>query len=273
MSGLCDLGLYAVLAVVRAGGGDFGAGVCRQGRSGIGWLRPQALFGIEGMDPLLHAMFWSLALNTTAFALGRCFTFPTRWSGFRARPLSTSSTPRRRPSAWAGAHGQAEPEELLVMAQRILGDEAALALFEAAGARRRARPGFCPIRRPAFIGELERRLAGSVGAATAHAMISQLVGRAAVSVEDLMAVANETAQIMEYSARLEAQQDELTRTARQLREANEKLTQLSVQKDAFLSQISHELRTPMTSIRAFSEILMEGDLPPEMVANYGRHHP
>jgi signal transduction histidine kinase len=69
---------------------------------------------------------------------------------------------------------------------------------------------------------------------------------------------------------LETQREELTRTARQLRDANEKLTQLSVQKDSFLSQISHELRTPMTSIRAFSEILTEGDLPPEQVANYGR---
>ncbi len=85
-----------------------------------------------------------------------------------------------------------------------------------------------------------------------------------------MAVANETAQIMEYSARLEAQSDELSRTARQLREANEKLTRLSVQKDAFLSQISHELRTPMTSIRAFSEILMEGDMPPEVAARHAR---
>jgi signal transduction histidine kinase len=91
-----------------------------------------------------------------------------------------------------------------------------------------------------------------------------------VSVEDLMAVANETAQIMEYSARLEAQQAELTRTARQLREANEKLTQLSVQKDAFLSQISHELRTPMTSIRAFSEIMMDDEVPPELSSRYAR---
>jgi signal transduction histidine kinase len=101
-------------------------------------------------------------------------------------------------------------------------------------------------------------------------MISQLVGRATVTVEDLMAVASESAQIMEYSAQLEAQREELSRTAGALRQANEKLTQLSVQKDAFLSQISHELRTPMTSIRAFSEILTEGDLPPEMVARYGR---
>ena len=90
-------------------------------------------------------------------------------------------------------------------------------------------------------------------------MISQIVGRATVSVEDLMAVADETAQIMEYSSRLEAKTNEQARTARQLREANEKLTQLSVQKDAFLSQISHELRTPMTSIRSFSEILRDTD--------------
>jgi signal transduction histidine kinase len=40
---------------------------------------------------------------------------------------------------------------------------------------------------------------------------------------------------------------------------NQKLTELSVQKDAFLSQISHEFRTPMTSIRSFSEILMQAD--------------
>ena len=88
-------------------------------------------------------------------------------------------------------------------------------------------------------------------------MISQIVGGAAVSVEDLMAVADETAQIMEYSSTLEAKSAELTRTARQLRVANEKMTQLSLQKDAFLSQVSHELRTPMTSIRAFSEILRD----------------
>ena len=107
---------------------------------------------------------------------------------------------------------------------------------------------------------LERELAGSVGAATAHAMVYQITGGTTVSVQDLLAVADETAQMMEYSSRLERQSQELTRSARQLREANQKLTQLGEQKDAFLSQISHELRTPMTSIRAFSELLKSGDL-------------
>ena len=249
-------------------GAALSVAVFEQGPAGIGWLRPQALFGVEGMDPLLHALIWSLALNTVAFCVVSLFTFPgpvERMQG--AAFVNVFDTETAGPQGWA--RGRAEPEALLVMTQRILGKEAALAVF-AAEARAQGKDGYLPDATPDFVAGLERRLAGSVGAATAHAMISQIVGRATVSVEDLMAVANETAQIMEYSAELESQREELTRTARQLREANEKLTQLSVQKDAFLSQISHELRTPMTSIRAFSEILTEGDLPPEVVAHYGR---
>jgi signal transduction histidine kinase len=91
-------------------------------------------------------------------------------------------------------------------------------------------------------------------------MIGQLTEGTMVSVEDLIAVADETAQIMEYSNELEAKSAEQERTARALLEANEMLTALSIQKDAFLSQISHELRTPMTSIRSFSDILRDGEV-------------
>ena len=69
------------------------------------------------------------------------------------------------------SHGQAEPEALLNMAQRILGDEAAISLFEAE-AREQGKAGYLPDLTPAFLAGLERRLAGSVGAATAHAMLS-----------------------------------------------------------------------------------------------------
>jgi Na+/proline symporter/signal transduction histidine kinase len=241
--------------------------VFAQGLFGLDWLRPQALFGTEGMDPLIHALFWSLALNSAAFCLGSLLTFPGPIERLQGAAFVNIFEGGAGRGHWS--RGQAEPEALLTMAQRILGEEAAQVLFEAA-AREQGKEGFLPEPTPAFLDRLEARLSGTVGAATASAMISQLVGRAMVTVEDLMAVASESAQIMEYSVRLEAREAELTRTAGALREANQKLTQLSLQKDAFLSQISHELRTPMTSIRAFSEILTEGDLPPDMVAKYGR---
>ena len=234
----------------------------------MGWLRPQALFGSAGMDPLMHAIFWSLALNTAAFALGSILSFPDPVERIQGAAFVNAFDSEAQAERLGWTHGQAEPEALLTMAQRILGEDA-LSYFEAE-ARDQGKVGFLPDMTPAFLAGLERRLAGSVGAATAHAMISQLFGRATVTVEDLLAVATESAQIMEYSARLEDKQEELTRTARQLREVNEKLTQLSVQKDAFLSQISHELRTPMTSIRAFSEIVADGDLPGPLLGDYGR---
>ncbi len=112
-----------------------------------------------------------------------------------------------------------------------MGEEPALGFFEVE-AKGQGKAGYLPAATPDFMAALERQLSGSVGAATAHAMISQLFGRATVTVEDLMAVANETVQIMEYSARLESQQAELSRSARKLHELNEKLTQHTVQKMA-----------------------------------------
>ncbi|MBD3678644.1 MAG: sodium:solute symporter [Rhodobacteraceae bacterium] len=232
------------------------ASVLEAGPWGIAWLRPESLFGIEGLDPVVHAVFWSLILNTAAFCAGSLLSFPNpleRLQGAQFVNVFEHST-----AAQNWSRGAVEAEDLLMMLQRTIGAAEAQELFQREAAAQ-GKAGYLPDTTPGFLERLEKELAGSVGAATAHAMISQIVGGASVSVEDLMAVADEASQMLEYSNQLEQKSAELERTARQLREANEKLTQLSIQKDAFLSQISHELRTPMTSIRSFSEILMEGD--------------
>ena len=231
--------------------------VATLGPFGISWLRPDALFGIDGMDPLVHGIMWSMLLNTAMFFAGSVFSFPTpleRLQGAQFVNLfdhSTGSQPWRTSAASA--------EDLLIMSQRIIGGTEAQAFFQRA-ADRQGKSGYLPDVTSEFLESLERELAGSVGAATAHAMIGQLTDGSGVSVEDLIAVADEAAQILEYSNQLEAKSAEQDRTARALRDANEQLTTLSVQKDAFLSQISHELRTPMTSIRSFSEILRDSDM-------------
>ncbi|MCC5975378.1 MAG: sodium:solute symporter, partial [Rubellimicrobium sp.] len=231
--------------------------VMEAGPFGIGWLRPRALFGILGLDPLMHAVLWSMLLNTGMFLLMSLVSFPTPLERLQGAQFVNALDHSAGARPWA--RSAAEAEDLLTMAQRIIGAPEAQALFRRE-AEAQGKSGWLPDVTPDFIARLERQLSGSVGAATAHAMVSQLAKGAAISVEDLIAVADEAAQIMEYSSQLEAKSAELERTARQLRDANEKLTQLSIQKDAFLSQISHELRTPMTSIRAFSEILGEADL-------------
>lgn len=232
------------------------ATVFTEGPFGIGILRPHALFGIIGLDPLVHAVFWSMLLNTSAYFLFSLLTFPSPIERLQGATFVNIFRYSANAPGWKG--GAAEAEDLLVMAQRIIGAGEAQRLFENE-ASKQGKQGYLPDTTPDFLEKLERTLAGSVGAATAHAMLAQITGGVAISVEDLMRVADEAQQILEYSSQLEAKSEELERTARQLREANEKLMALSVQKDGFLSQISHELRTPMTSIRSFSEILMDGE--------------
>ncbi|WP_025053965.1 sensor histidine kinase [Sulfitobacter noctilucicola] len=227
-----------------------------QGLLGIHWLRPQALFGIDGLDPTVHAVLWSLSLNTMAFVVTSIFTFPTpmeRLQGAQFVNVMEHTSPNR---VWAAS--VAGSEDLMIMTQRILGAADAQQFFRQE-AEAQGMGGQLPEPTPEFVQALERELAASVGAATAHAMVSQIVGGTSVSVQDLLAVADESAQLLEYSSQLEEKSRELSLTAAQLRTANEKLTQLSLQKDAFLSQISHELRTPMTSIRSFSEILRDAE--------------
>ncbi|MCB2127553.1 MAG: sodium:solute symporter [Rhodobacteraceae bacterium] len=259
--------LYTLYLPSFGEGGLLSHDLLVNGAWGLSWLRPRALFGLDGLDPLMHALFWTMTLNTLAFLLGSLLSLPSPLE--RIQALAFVKVFDQDIGARGWQRGGAEAEDLLTMAQGILGAEAAQGFFQAEAASQ-GKAGYLPDTTPDFIERLERRLAGSVGAATAHAMIAQFAEGAAVSVRDLMAVATEAQQILEYSNQLEAKSEELARTARQLREANDKLRELSVQKDTFLSQISHELRTPMTSIRAFSEILMEPDLPPELAANHAR---
>ena len=75
--------------------------------------------------------------------------------------------------------------------------------------------------------------------------------------EELAAMAKELAvsraRVEEQNRTLETRVAERTR---ELREANKKLLTLDKAKDGFLSSISHEMRTPLTSIRSFAEILL-----------------
>ncbi|NRA98587.1 MAG: sodium:solute symporter, partial [Rhodobacteraceae bacterium] len=248
--------LWLYTSFLPSFGGSFilSAEALENGPFGIAFLKPTALFAVSGLDPLVHAVFWSLSLNTLAFLVFSLLSFPSPLERLQGAAFTNVFRTSDQGRGWS--QSAADAEDLLMTAQRIIGPEEAQELFEAAAVSQGKR-GYLPDVTPDFLEKLERELSGSVGAATAHAMIGQISGGAAVSVEDLMKVADETQQMIEYSNQLEVKSAELTRTARQLGEANEKLMQLSVQKDAFLSQISHELRTPMTSIRSFSEILMD----------------
>ena len=248
------LWVYTLLLPSFGGAVVLSAEVLRHGPFGIELLTPQALLGLRGLDPLVHAVVWSLGANALAFLVVSCLTRPAPLESLQGSLFvdvfrGVTGDPARFVS------GQATSEDLFVLAQRILGAAPSRRLFDEMAAQQ-GRRGALPDPTDAMIRRLERELAGSVGAASAHAMLRGIAGHESISMGELIDIADETQRVIETSRQLSEKSAELTRTATQLREANEQLRNLDARKDEFLSQVSHELRTPMTSVRSFSEILL-----------------
>ena len=260
---------YTLFLPSFAGGFIMSQDAIAHGPFAHAWLRPQALFGFDGVDPLVHSLFWSLGINALLFVLVSL----ARDQRPLERLQSTLFVDVFRTPAEAASGlivRQATAHDLSILAERILGANEALQLFRDT-AHAQGLQGNVPIADNAFITLLERKLAGSVGAASARALISQIVEGETISLDELIRIADETQQVREYSRRLEEKSRELEAAASQLSEANERLTRLDAEKDDFLSQVSHEVRTPMTSIRSFTEILLdEKELEPGRSAHFLR---
>jgi signal transduction histidine kinase len=167
-----------------------------------------------------------------------------------------------RQSAQSGGarfwRGTASAPDLYNVLARFIGSAGAEESFRAYAASRGLR---WPLDRPeadaALVHHAEMQLAGAIGAASARVMIASVVKEEALSIGEVRELLDEASQVVVYSHRLEQKSRELEAATAELREANERLTELDRLKDDFVSTITHELRTPLTSIRAFTQILLE----------------
>jgi signal transduction histidine kinase len=64
--------------------------------------------------------------------------------------------------------------------------------------------------------------------------------------------------VRESEARLRSQIEDAESARTMLAEHNERLRELDLMKDEFIALVSHDLRTPLTSIRGYIELLLEG---------------
>ncbi len=101
-----------------------------------------------------------------------------------------------------------------------------------------------------FVGYAEKLLAGAIGSSSARVMVASVVKEEALGIDEVMDILDETRQVIMYSRELE-------RATRELKTANERLKELDRLKDDFISTVTHELRTPITSIRSLAEILYD----------------
>jgi len=227
-----------------------------EGVLGVELLRPQQLFGLQGLDDITHCLFWSMLANIGCYIgvslLGRPSADEHRQATLFVDVLRHPSAAAHGSRFWRGS---ASVEDLQRLLGRFIGPERARDAFAAFARSRGADSPAALGADAALVHYAESLLAGAIGNASARVMVASVVEEEPLGLDEVMNIIDEASQVLAYSRQLELKSRELETATEELRSANQRLQELDRLKDDFISTVTHELRTPLTSIRAFSEIL------------------
>jgi Na+/proline symporter/signal transduction histidine kinase len=236
----------------------------QEGPWGIGLLKPFQLFGLDYLEPIPHAVFWSLLFNTMSYAaISVSFKGNYRERNYAEMFVDIDKyiTNHENAFVWKGT---AYIKDIQKVLQRFLGEERtkrAMTLFNGkykidknittADAR--------------FIKFAENLLTGHIGTASAKILISSVIKEDKISLTEVLRILEESKENIIINKKLTDTSNELKKISEQLKNANQELVNKDIQKDEFLDTVTHELRTPITAIRAASEILYDDDdIPDEL---------
>ena len=242
------LWLYTLLLPSFAKSGWLSPDFLAHGAWGLELLRPEALFGLKGLDYLTHSLFWSLLANAGLYVAVSLWRAPSARETSQAL-LFVDVFERSAGSGPVFWRGRARVADLLPLLGRFLGLQRAQALFDDFARRRGVanRDALPPDAQ--LVRFVETQLAGAIGSASARVMVASVVEEESLALDDVMRILDEASQIRAHSHRLE--------------QLTEELKSLDKLKDDFMSSVTHELRTPLTSIRALTELMRDD---PEMPA-------
>jgi Na+/proline symporter/nitrogen-specific signal transduction histidine kinase len=229
----------------------------RDGLFGWSFLRPYALFGMQESNHIVHAAFWSLGLNTLAFfgvsLYSRASALELSQADifvdiYKYRNTETQINLRKR---------KASIQDIQLLLDRFLGESRRREIFRFYERKKQVDLGQLKTGSTDFVNLAETHLAGSIGASSAKILIGAVSKEDPISLEEMFKVLENTQEIIQYSKALERKSEELQSTTRKLRKANEQLKELERLKADFITTVTHELRTPITSMKAISKIMLD----------------
>lgn len=232
------------------------------GAFGVKLLKPFQLFGLDYLEPIPHSLFWSLFFNFMTYLLvSVSFKGDYRERNYAEMYVDINRYINNHEDAfvWKGTAYVKDIEKVLT---RFLGEERtkrALRIFNTkynidkdntmADSR--------------LIKFAENLLTGHIGTASAKILIEGVTKEDKISLPEVLRILEESKEHIIVNKKLTETSRELKEISAQLKKANESLMTKDKQKDEFLDTVTHELRTPITAIRAASEILHDDDEIPE----------
>lgn len=249
---------YTLLIPYALGTTQSASTFVQEGPWGIALLKPFQLFGLNYLDPIPQAVFWSLLVNLISYmAVSVSFSGNYRERNYAEMfvDIDRYITNHENAYVWKGTANISDIEKIL---ERFLGIERtkrAMTIFklkynidkdnQIADAR--------------FIKFAENLLTGHIGTASAKIVISSVAKEDKISLPEVLRILEESKENIIINKKLVESSNELKELSEQLQKANEELINKDIQKDEFLDTVTHELRTPITAIKAATEILHDDE--------------
>ncbi|NYZ61534.1 hybrid sensor histidine kinase/response regulator [Luteimonas deserti] len=168
------------------------------GPLGIGWLRPRALFGLGGWDPLTHGTFWSLLFNVGALLVVSARWRPTLDERLRAAPFLDPYA-ERRTYASEDWNGNVSIGDLLTLTGRIVGDRTARRAFDDYAATLERPLVLNAAADRTWLQYTERQLAAAVGASSARLLMTSALKGSGMEVDEVVAMLDEAGQELRFN--------------------------------------------------------------------------
>ena len=192
---------YTLLLPTVARAGWIEADWLATGPLHLDWLKPQALFGLSGWNPITHGTFWSLLLNASVMVLFSLRFRPSIDERLRALPFLDPWF-RRPMGAVTEWRGRLPVSDLRVIAERILGSRAAARAFEDyARETGRALHEHEPAER-GLLQYCERLFAGAIGSASARRVLTTALRGTGLDLGEVVSLLDEASQELRFNREL-----------------------------------------------------------------------
>lgn len=261
---------FTLVLPTLVGPGRLPVSVLSDGVGGLAWLRPGALFGLDGLDYLSHGLFWSWFFNVGLYVGLSLARTPTALELRQADVFVDVFRRRSLAEEVAGWQGRTPLPDVRALLAGFLGKKRTNQALRAFAERfpdalpesdlpqfASSPPHHFTAADPRLLTYAEKLLAGTLGPASARLLLAAVAGAEEISYDNVVGILKESQQLLEANRQLHKQRRQLQRLTDELRQAYDQLQVLDRQKDEFLYTVTHELRTPLTSIRALAEILAD----------------
>ncbi|SFU70370.1 Na+/proline symporter [Pustulibacterium marinum] len=234
------------------------------GPFGIKLLKPHELFGLDFLNPISHAFFWSMFFNLITYLsmslIGKGNYRERNYAEMFVRSQNYGHL-QEGAYVWRGVAYISDIKKIL---ERFLGNRKTEEVLDSFFVKYNI-PKDAVMADAKLINFSERLLTGSLGSASAKILISSVVKEEPVSLPEVLQILEESKETISRNKFLREKSDQLTKLTAELKSANEELIFQDKQKDEFLDTVAHELKTPITAIKASAEIVLDDEEMPDAI--------